>query len=88
MKLYVGNLAYGVTPDDLNAIFSAFGVVESVSIIVDPISGESKGFAFVEIVNDDHARDAIEALNDQPLHGRAVRVNEARPRAPRAGATR
>ncbi|MSR14035.1 MAG: RNA-binding protein [Gammaproteobacteria bacterium] len=83
MNIYVGNLAYGVTDDDLRHAFSASGEVSSASIIMDKMSGESKGFGFVEMPNQAQAEAAIKALNEQPLKGRNMRVNEARPREAR-----
>ena len=84
MNIYVGNLAYGVTDADLRDLFSASGEVSSASVIVDKMSGESKGFDFVEMPSNSDAQAAIKALNEQPLKGRNMRVNEAKPREPRA----
>ena len=84
MNIYVGNLAYGVTDADLRDLFSASGEVSSASVIVDKMSGESKGFGFVEMPNNSEAQSAIKSLNEQPLKGRNMRVNEAKPREPRA----
>ncbi len=84
MNIYVGNLAYGVTDADLRDLFSASGEVSSASVIVDKMSGESKGFGFVEMPSNADAASAIKALNEQPLKGRNMRVNEAKPREPRA----
>jgi RNA recognition motif-containing protein len=83
MNIYVGNLAYGVTDADLRDLFSASGEVSSASVIVDKMSGESKGFGFVEMPSNSDAQAAIKALNEQPLKGRNMRVNEAKPREPR-----
>ncbi|MBI2801574.1 MAG: RNA-binding protein [Gammaproteobacteria bacterium] len=83
MNIYVGNLAYGVTDADLRDAFSASGEVSSASVIKDKISGESKGFGFVEMPNNSQADAAIKALNEQPLKGRNMRVNEAKPREAR-----
>ncbi|MGD1982873.1 MAG: RNA-binding protein [Chromatiaceae bacterium] len=83
MNIYVGNLAYSVTDDDLREAFSAFGEVSRASVIMDRETGRSKGFGFVEMPDDAAAESAIKALNDQPIGGRAVRVNEARPREDR-----
>ena len=87
MNIYVGNLAYGVTQDELREAFSAYGQVESANLITDKFTGESKGFGFVEMPNNSEADAAIKALNDTPLNGRAIKVNEARPREnrPRGG---
>ena len=83
MNIYVGNLAYGVTDDELRQAFAAFGEVSRASVIMDRETGRSKGFGFVEMPDDAAAESAIKALNDQPIGGRAVRVNEARPREDR-----
>jgi len=80
MKIYVGNLAYSSTEDDLKAAFEAFGQVDSVSIIQDKYSGRSKGFGFVEMADKEQAEKAIAELNGKDLGGRALNVNEARPR--------
>ncbi len=80
MNLYVGNLAYTVTEADLRAAFEAFGTVDRANVITDRDSGRSKGFGFVEMPNNSEADAAIKALNDSPLNGRPIRVNEARPR--------
>ena len=74
-KLYVGNLAWGVTDDDLQNLFSDFGSVASAVVITDRETGRSRGFGFVEL--EDGADQAIEALNGQDLQGRPLRVNEA-----------
>ncbi len=79
MKLYVGNLPYSTTEDDLKEVFSAHGTVGSVRLITDRDTGRSKGFAFVEYDSDDEAKAAIEGLNGQDFGGRALVVNEARP---------
>jgi RNA recognition motif-containing protein len=79
-KLYVGNLGYAVTDADLMKLFEPHGEIESVQIILDRDTGRSKGFAFVEMRNAQDAQAAIAALNGQDLGGRALTVNEARPR--------
>jgi RNA recognition motif-containing protein len=79
----VGNLAYGVTEEQLREAFGQFGEVENVSIIMDRMTGRSKGFGFVEMQDNSEAEAAIRELNEQPIGGRAVRVNEARPREER-----
>ncbi len=81
MNIYVGNLSWEVTQEDLQKAFEAHGQVASVNIITDKYTGKSRGFGFVEMPNDDEARAAISALNDQELKGRNISVNEARPRA-------
>jgi RNA recognition motif-containing protein len=84
-KLYVGNLAYSVTSSDLEALFNAHGTVRSAEVIQDRTTGGSKGFGFVEMDNDDEAKAAIAALNGQDHQGRALTVNEAKPREARGG---
>jgi cold-inducible RNA-binding protein len=79
-KLYVGNLGYGITDSDLSKMFEAHGTVESAQIIMDRDTGRSKGFGFVEMKTDQEAQAAIAALNGQDSGGRALTVNEARPR--------
>jgi len=83
MNIYVGNLAYGVQDADLRGLFAASGEVTSASVIMDKFSGQSKGFAFVEMPNNSEGLAAIRALNEQPLQGRNMRVNEAKPREAR-----
>ncbi len=83
MKLYVGNLAYGVTEDELRETFTAFGTVDSVDLIKDKFSGESKGFGFVEMTNNSEADTAIKGLNGTALSGRNIKVNQAQPRGSR-----
>ena len=83
MNIYVGNLAYAVTQDDLREAFGAFGRVEIASLITDKFTGDSKGFGFVEMPNNSEADAAIKALNETPLKGRPMRVNEAKPRSER-----
>jgi len=84
-KLYVGNLSYDTTDSDLQRLFDEFGTVESAQVIVDRDSGRSKGFGFVEMSNDQEAQAAIDALNGQEVGGRALTVNEAKPREDRGG---
>jgi RNA recognition motif-containing protein len=79
-KLYVGNLSYGIRNSDLEEMFAAHGTVQSAQVIMDRDSGRSKGFGFVEMESDQEARAAIAALNGKELDGRALTVNEARPR--------
>jgi cold-inducible RNA-binding protein len=85
MKIYVGNLAYQVTEDDLRQAFEQFGQVESATIIKDKYSGQSKGFGFVEFASKTEGQAAIEGLNGKELKGRTLNVNEARPREDRGG---
>ena len=84
MNIYVGNLPYNLSDDDLRAAFSEFGEVSSVNIIMDRMSGQSKGFGFVEMPDDSAAEEAIEALNESALNGRNIKVNQARPRGERS----
>ena len=84
-KLYVGNLSYGTTDSDLQNLFEAHGTVESAQVIVDRDTGRSKGFGFVEMDSGEQAQAAIAALNGQEVNGRALTVNEARPREERGG---
>jgi RNA recognition motif-containing protein len=84
-KLYVGNLSYNVDNGQLEDMFSKFGDVRSAEVIQDRDTGRSKGFGFVEMADDNAAREATEALNGQDQDGRALTVNEARPKEPRAG---
>ncbi|WP_374595229.1 RNA recognition motif domain-containing protein [Aquabacterium sp.] len=87
-KLYVGNLAYSVRDDDLGEAFAQFGAVTSAKVMMDRETGRSKGFGFVEMGSDAEAQAAINGLNGQPLSGRAIVVNEARPREERPGGFR
>jgi len=80
VKLYVGNLAYETTSDELNALFSEVGQVDSCNLIIDRDTDRSKGFAFIEMDSKESANAAKEKLNGQDLHGRALKVNEAKPR--------
>ncbi len=84
-KLYVGNLAYSVRDDSLLQAFAQFGTVSSAKVMMDRETGRSKGFGFVEMGSDAEAQAAINGMNGQPLEGRAVVVNEARPREDRPG---
>ncbi len=79
-NIYVGNLAYSVSDDELRDAFAAYGEVARAKVIMDRDTGRSKGFGFVEMPNDSEAQAAIDGLNEQPINGRNVRVNEARPR--------
>jgi len=82
-NIYVGNLTFDATEDQVRGLFEAYGPVEKVSIITDRDSGQPRGFAFVEMVDDEAASKAMEALNGTNLGGRNITVNEARPRADR-----
>ncbi len=79
-KLYVGNLAYGVADADLLRLFEPHGTVQSAQVIMDRDTGRSKGFGFVEMGSDSEAQTAIQALNGTEVEGRALTVNEARPK--------
>jgi RNA recognition motif-containing protein len=87
MNIYVGNLSFNVSEADIKEAFAAFGAVQTTSIIKDKFSGESRGFGFVEMPNKDEAEKAIAGLNGKDLKGRALKVNEAKPRTegPRSG---
>ena len=85
MKIYVGNLSYEVTEEDLRLALEQFGQVESVTIIKDKRSGQSKGFGFVEMASKAEGQSAIDGLNGKELKGRALNVNEARPRTESRG---
>ena len=84
-KLYVGNLSYDVSSSDLETLLAAHGTVLSAEVIMDRSTGRSKGFGFVEMDSDAGAQAAIKALNGQDQGGRALTVNEAKPREPRSG---
>jgi RNA recognition motif-containing protein len=82
-NIYVGNLPFQTTEDDLRQLFEPFGTVERASVVTDRDTGRSRGFGFVEMPQDDEGDKAIAALDGKDLDGRALRVNEARPRAPK-----
>ena len=84
MNIYVGNLPYSATEEELRAAFAAFGDVTSVNVITDKFSGQSKGFAFVEMADNASAENAIKALNETPMGGRNIKVNQAKPRGERS----
>jgi len=83
MNIYVGNLPYSATDEDLRTAFAAFGDVTSASVIIDKFSNQSKGFGFVEMDNNSEADTAIKSLNDTPMNGRNIKVNQAKPRGER-----
>ena len=83
MNIYVGNLSFDVTKEELKDVFSKFGEVSSVNLITDKFSGQSKGFGFVEMPNHSQANEAIKALNESALKGRNIKVNPAKPRGER-----
>ncbi len=80
MNIYVGNLPWDLTEDDLREAFAAFGEVESAKIVTDKFSGRSRGFGFVEMPKNEEGTAAISGLNEKDLKGRSIKVNEARPR--------
>ncbi|NEX18902.1 RNA-binding protein [Thiorhodococcus mannitoliphagus] len=84
MNIYVGNLSYGVTQDELREAFGAYGEISSVNLITDKFTGSSKGFGFVEMPDNAEADAAIKSLNETPLKGRNMRVNQAKPRGEQA----
>ncbi|MAU65040.1 MAG: RNA-binding protein [SAR202 cluster bacterium] len=83
MNIYCGNISYDTSEDDLRDLFAQYGEVAGVRVIKDRDTGRSKGFGFVDMNNDDEAKEAIEALNEKDFMGRALRINEARPREER-----
>lgn len=85
MNIYVGNLSFEVTDDDLRQLFTAYGEVESASVVKDRFSGESRGFGFVEMPAKKDADAAIAGLNGTDVKGRSITVNEAKPKAPKSG---
>ena len=85
MNLYVGNLPYSVTEDELRTAFAEYGEVSSATIISDKFSGQSKGFGFVEMPDNSAADAAIKGLNETQMGGRSIKVNQAKPREKRGG---
>jgi RNA recognition motif-containing protein len=83
MQIYVGNMNYRTTEEDINGLFSQYGEVESVKLIADRETGRAKGFGFVTMNDDSAAKEAIEALNEKEYEGRTLRINEAKPREER-----
>ena len=84
MNIYVGNLSYQSTEDELRDLFAEFGDVVSTKLIVDKFTGQSKGFGFVEMSNNSEAQKAMDALNGRDVNGRSITVNQARPRQERS----
>jgi cold-inducible RNA-binding protein len=84
-NIFVGNLSFGATEDALRSMFEAHGTVDRVNVVTDRDSGQARGFAFVEMTNDSEGGAAIAALNGRELDGRALNVNEARPKEDRGG---
>lgn len=85
MNIYVGNLSFEVTDEDLQQAFSAFGQIATVSVVKDKFTGQSRGFGFVEMPNPAEAQAAIAGLNGKEIKGRALNINEARPRTEGGG---
>lgn len=88
MKIYVGNLSFNTSESDLNTLFSQFGEVSDATLITDRETRRPRGFGFVEMRNDQAAREAIGALDGTEVDGRTIKVNEARPKNDRAGGSR
>src|SRR3954447_25459922 len=84
-NIFIGNLSFGATEDSVRALFETHGTVDRVNICTDRDSGQPRGFGFVEMANDSEAEKAISAVNGKELDGRALNVNEARPKAERTG---
>jgi RNA recognition motif-containing protein len=84
-KIFVGNLSFRATEDEVRSMFAEYGTVDSVSIVTDRDTGQARGFGFVEMSNDAEAERAINSLNGKELGGRALNVNEARPKSDRGG---
>ncbi len=80
MKIYVGNLSYSVTSEDLRQAFEEYGTVDSAEVVIDRDTNRSKGFGFTELANDEEAKAAIAALNGKDMDGRSLNVSEARPK--------
>ena len=88
MNIYVSNIAFNATTDDLRQLFESYGAVDKVSIITDRDTGQSRGFGFVEMPDSTAAKAAMQGLNGKELDGRALTVNEAKPREPRRETSR
>jgi RNA recognition motif-containing protein len=84
-NIFVGNLSYQTRQDELESLFAAYGAVERVSVVTDRDTGQPRGFGFIEMTNGPEASNAIAGLNGAELNGRAMNVNEAKPREPRSG---
>jgi len=87
-NIFVGNLSYQTTENELEAAFAPYGAVERISVVRDRDTGQARGFAFVEMTNKDEASKAIQSLNGKEFYGRALNVNEARPKEERGGGNR
>jgi len=88
VNIFVGNLAFSATDHDLRQLFEQYGVVDTINVITDRDTGRSKGFGFVEMPESQAAKSAIQGLNGKELEGRALTVNEAKPREPRRETSR
>ncbi|MDR0420109.1 MAG: RNA-binding protein [Prevotellaceae bacterium] len=88
MNIYISNLSYGTSDADLKSLFAEYGEVSSAKVIIDKYSGKSKGFGFVEMPNDDEAKNAINELNDAEFDGKTIVVNVAKPRTERSNNNR
>ena len=88
MNIYVGNLAYTASEDDVRQLFEQYGAVDKINLITDRDTGRAKGFGFVEMPDSRAAQSALQGLNGKDLQGRALTVNEAKPREPRREPTR
>src|SRR5437870_12497274 len=84
-NIFVGNLSFGSTEDSIRSLFEGYGTVDRVNVVTDRDTGQARGFAFVEMANDDEGQRAISALNGGELGGRALTINEARPKEARGG---
>ncbi len=84
MQIYIGNMSYGSTEEDIKTLFEKYGEVESVKLITDRETGRAKGFGFVEMADSTKAQEAIDDLNGKELDGRTLRINEAKPRPERS----
>ena len=84
-NIFVGNLSFGATEDSIRSLFESHGMVDRVSVVTDRDTGQPRGFAFVEMTNDGEGQQAIDALNGRELNGRALTINEARPKEARGG---
>jgi cold-inducible RNA-binding protein len=84
-NIFVGNLSFNSTEDSIRSLFEGYGTVDRVNVVTDRDTGQARGFAFVEMANDDEGQQAIAALNGRELGGRALTINEARPKEARGG---
>jgi len=84
-KMYIGNIPYKATEEDLRELFSEYGEIESLKIVQDQFTGQSKGFGFIEMINEEDAKKAMSGLNEKDFMGKSLRVAEARPQQKRQG---